>query len=328
MLSFRSALTRAEATRRLSMNTILLLKLHRWTSLVFALPLVAIVFTGLILSVEPIIQGSGLPAEIASADRIAWLIERSDPDGKARGVAINAIGQQIRIMGAKAPAIDLNTGEAATAHDPVGDLLLWARQTHEHLLGYGWLVIASTVAMVVIMCLGILMGLPRLRNSLAGWHKSAAWFTLPLLLLSPLTGLCIALGMTFTGAPPPAAKVALKLSEAVRLVAQSHDVAHLSMIANRGGRLMARIYEDGELRNYAVTADGVTPLPRNWPRLLHEGNWLAWLSGSLNVVVSIVLAGLLGTGVVLWARRKLRRRPRSEATPQRTAAAAAVAGSD
>lgn len=295
------------------MNTALLLKLHRWTSLVFALPLATVILTGLILSVEPMIQSDGLPAEIASADRIADLVQSYDSDGKARGIAINANGEQMRIMAPGAPVIDLRTGGATTNSDPTGDVLLWARQTHEHLLGQSWLVIASTVAMVVIMTIGILMGLPRLRNSLAGWHKGAAWFTLPLLLLSPLTGMCMALGLTFTGAPPPAAKAVLKLSDAVRLVSQSHDVAHLAMIANRGGRLMARIYEDGELRNYAVTAEAVTPLPRNWPRLLHEGNWLAWLSGSLNVIVSVVLTGLLGTGVVLWARRKFRRRPRSEA---------------
>ena len=59
------------------------------------------------------------------------------------------------------------------------------------------LVISSTIAMVVVMCLGILMGLPKLRNSLSGWHKGTAWFTLPLIVLSPLTGLCLAFGWTF-----------------------------------------------------------------------------------------------------------------------------------
>lgn len=83
------------------------------------------------------------------------------------------------------------------------------------------------------------------------------------------------------------------------------------MIANRGGRMMARIYEDGELRAYTFTPDGVTALPRNWPRLLHEGNWSTWLSGTLNVITSVVLIVLLITGVWLWTRRKLRRRPPS-----------------
>lgn len=295
------------------MNNVLLLKLHRWTSLVFALPLLAIIVTGLILSVEPMLQGRGLPAGTLDAARLTGLIERYDPQGQARGLAINATGQQMRLLGVNAPPIDLATGEAAAASDSTGDLLLWARRTHERLLGYEWLVIASTIAMTVLMTIGVLMGLPRLRNSLAGWHKGAAWFTLPLLLLSPLTALCMAFGLTFSSGPPPV-RMTIKLTNAVQQIAQSHDVSHLAMIANRGGRMMARIYEDGELRAYTFAPDGVTPLPRNWPRLLHEGNWSTWLSGTLNVITSMVLLGLLVTGVWLWTRRKLRRRPQRPAT--------------
>lgn len=295
------------------MNNALLLKLHRWTSLVFALPLLAIIVTGLILSVEPMLQGRGLPAGTLDAARLTGLIERYDPQGQARGLAINATGQQMRLLGVNAPPIDLATGEAAAASDSTGDLLLWARRTHERLLGYEWLVIASTIAMTVLMTIGVLMGLPRLRNSLSGWHKGAAWFTLPLLLLSPLSALCMAFGLTFSSGPPPV-RMTIKLTDAVQQIAQSHDVSHLTMIANRGGRMMARIYEDGELRAYTFAPDGVTPLPRNWPRLLHEGNWSTWLSGTLNVITSVVLLGLLVTGVWLWTRRKLRRRPQRPAT--------------
>ncbi|MCG6204675.1 PepSY domain-containing protein [Rhodopseudomonas sp. HC1] len=299
------------------MNNVLLLKLHRWITFVFALPLIALILTGLILSVEPIIQSRGLPAGMADGDRIAGLLQRYDPAGKARGLAINASGQQMRLMGVGAPTIDLTTGNAAAAPDRLGELMLWARRTHEHLLGYDWLVIGSTVAMLVIMGIGILMGLPRLRNSLAGWHKGAAWFTLPLLLLSPITGLFMAFGWTLTGPPSPPLRPSLPLADAVRTLAQQHDVAHLAMLSQRGQRMIARIYEDGELRAYSFTADGLAPLPRNWPRLLHEGNWSALISGPLNVIVSVILAGLLMTGLLLWARRKLRRRPErpARATP-------------
>jgi uncharacterized iron-regulated membrane protein len=305
--------------RRFVMSNVVLLKLHRWTSLVFALPLLVLVLTGLILSFEPIIKDRALPAGMADANRVVELIQRYDPEGKARGLAINAGAQRMKLMGVPAPSIDLATGEAATTSDTVGDFLMWARRTHEHLFDQSWLVISSTIAMVVIMIIGTLMGLPRLRNSLSGWHKGAAWFTLPLLLLSPLTGLCMSFGLTFQGAPPSAAKTSLRLPDAVRLVAQSHDLSHLAMIANRGGRMMARLYENGELRAYTFTADGIIPLPRNWPRLLHEGNWSTLISGSLNVLVSIVLTGLLGTGLVLWARRKFRRRLQNSAMSRNAA---------
>jgi hypothetical protein len=108
------------------------------------------------------------------------------------------------------------------------------------------------------------MGLPRLRNSLSGWHKGAAWFTLPLIVLSPVIGLCMAFGLTFQdSAPPPGRPVSL--ADAVQLVGNPR--IWLMSIGSRGGRMMARVYEGGELRAYAIAADGLAALPRNWPRL-------------------------------------------------------------
>ncbi|MBR0706866.1 PepSY domain-containing protein [Bradyrhizobium liaoningense] len=295
------------------MSKPLLLTLHRWITLVFALPLLAIIATGLILSFEPLMQVNGTSGPGIDAARVVELVKRYDPDGKARGLSINAASQRMTLQGAGAPAIDLATGESAAAASGLSDLLLWARFTHERLLGQAWLVTSSTIAMVTLMVLGIFMGLPRLRNTLSGWHKGTAWFALPLVLLSPLTGLCMAFGLTFqNGAAPAGGGRPVALPEAVRMVADQHDLTHVISIGTRGGRVMARIYEGGELRAYAVNASGVTPLPRNWPRLIHEGNWSALIASPLNVVTSIALLTLLSTGLLIWARRKLRkRRPRA-----------------
>ena len=290
----------------------LLLKVHRWITLVFALPLLAVIVTGLILSVEPVIQDAGIKPQSLDAARLIGLIGRYDPDGKARGLAINAATQTMTLQGINATQVDLVSGEAATSPSTLPDVFLWARRTHERLLGLSWLVTSSTVAMLVIIALGIAMGLPRLRNSLSGWHKGAAWFTLPLLVLSPLTGLLMAFGLTFTSGPPPANPAArVTLPDAINQIAKSHDLAQLVSVGNRGGRIMARLYEGGELRAYTFTTDGMVALPRNWPRLLHEGNWSAMIAGPLNVVTSVVLLVLLSTGLLLWGRRKLRRPQRS-----------------
>ncbi|MDD1533077.1 MULTISPECIES: PepSY domain-containing protein [unclassified Bradyrhizobium] len=291
-----------------------LLRLHRWITLVFALPLLAIIVTGLILSIEPLVQTSGMSGAAIEAGRVIELVKRYDPDGKARGLSIDAGSHSMTLRGTDVPPIDLATGEAASAGATLSNLFLWARVTHERLMGQAWLVTASTLAMVVVMLLGIVMGLPRLRNTLSGWHKATAWFTLPLILLSPLTGLCLAFGLTFQGgAAPAAAGRPLALTDAVRMVAASHELSHLISIGTRGGRMMARLYDGGELRAYAVTSSGVAPLPRNWPRLIHEGNWSALIAAPLNVVTSIALLILLSTGLLIWARRTLRkRRPRAE----------------
>ncbi|MBR0713214.1 PepSY-associated TM helix domain-containing protein [Bradyrhizobium liaoningense] len=288
----------------------LLLRLHRWISLLFALPLLAIIATGLILSFEPMVQVSGTNGPAIDATRVIAAIKRHDPDNKARGIAINAGTQRLTLQGINAPAIDLATGEALPEGSTLSGLFLWSRFTHERLLGQAWLVTTSTIAMVVVMLIGTLMGLPRLRNTLSGWHKATAWFALPLILLSPLTGLCLAFGLTFQAASPPPGGGRIALAEAVRMVAAEHDLSHAISIGARGGRMMARIYEDGELRAYGVSATGVTALPRNWPRLIHEGNWSAMIASSINAVTSIALLTLLCTGVVIWARRRLRKAKR------------------
>ena len=164
------------------------------------------------------------------------------------------------------------------------------------------------------------MGLPRLRNTLSGWHKGMAWFTLPLVLLSPLTGLCMALGLTFQSGGVPAAGPRLSLRDAITIVARDHDLAVVNSIGNRGGRMMARIFEGDELRAYAVTVEGLAALPRNWPRLLHEGNWSVFGS-TANVLVSFILVALLVSGVLIWGRRRLRRPNRRHDLPAKPAVA-------
>ena len=298
------------------MSKPLLLTLHRWITLVFALPLLAIIATGLILSFEPLVQVTSINGPAIDTGHVVELLKRHDPDGKARGLSINAASQRMTLQGAGAAAIDLATGEPAAAGSSLADLFLWARFTHERLLGQAWLVTSSTIAMVSLMLLGLLMGLPRLRNTLSGWHKGTAWFALPLILLSPLTGLCLAFGLTFqSGAPAAGGGRPVALPDAVRMVAGAHDLTHVISIGARGGRMMARIYEGGELRAYAISASGVTPPPRNWPRLIHEGNWSALIASPLNVITSIALLTLLSTGLLIWARRKLRK-PRRRAGGQ------------
>lgn len=165
--------------------------------------------------------------------------------------------------------------------------------------------------MLVLALLGVLMGWPRLRNTLGGWHNGAAWVFLPLIVLSPLTGLAIALGISLTPAAPAgggARPARLPLAEAIPLVARAHDLADLTSLRVRGGRLLARVYVDNRLTGVVVTREGLQTPPMNWPRALHEGNWHALWGSGLNLALSLVLAGLWGTGLVIWARRRFRKR--------------------
>ncbi|MGJ5039027.1 MULTISPECIES: PepSY-associated TM helix domain-containing protein [unclassified Bradyrhizobium] len=304
------------------MNKQLLLKLHRWISLVFALPLLVIIVTGLILSFEPMAQVAAVKPQSVDPARVVALIKQYDPDGKARGLSIDASTQQLTLQGAPGAEVDMTTG-AAVEKPAMPSVFSWARRTHEHLIGIPGLTLISTIAMISIMIIGILMGLPRLRNTLSGWHKGTAWFTLPLILLSPLTGLCLELGLTFAGGTPPAAAKRVSLPDAVSIVAKDHDLSSVNSIGNRGGRMMARIIEGDELRAYAVTSDGLSALPRNWPRLLHEGNW-SLIGSAANVLISVALFALLVTGLLIWTQRRLRRPSRVRDVPAKPVVASSM----
>jgi uncharacterized iron-regulated membrane protein len=301
------------------------LRFHRWLALLFALPLLVIIVTGTILSFEPLTQRAALDRPLTGQAVLDYLA-KFDTDGKATGLTLRPYEQTLTVAGVGEDGeieINLKTGtlneedEGLTLSDVFGT----ARGLHEHLLfGLEWLVIPSTVAMLLLVVLGLAMGWPRLRNSLGGWHSVSAWTILPLAILSPLTGLALALGITFT-APPSGPRVpAMPIREAVALVGERHDLANLTSLRPRGGRLMARIHVDGALKGYAVSKAGLAELPANWPRALHEGNWHTLVGPALNIIASVVFCGLWLTGLIIWTRRTLRqKRHRQDSLAARTA---------
>ena len=73
--------------------------------------------------------------------------------------------------------LDIKTGAVVEEDHWLSEIMGASRGIHQRLIyDLGWLVIASTVAMTIVMLLGTLLGLPRLANTLSGWHKTMAWF--------------------------------------------------------------------------------------------------------------------------------------------------------
>lgn len=287
-----------------------LLRLHRWITLLFSIPLAILIVTGLILSFEPIAVDQASTS--ITADAMAAVLAKHDPDGKARSLVVRGYAGTVSIGGAQrgdALHVDLATNERVTSPGNLVNLFTTARQLHEKLLiNGGWLVTASTFAMLTLFTLGVLMGWPRLRNSLAGWHKGTGWILLPLLILSPLTGLFLAYNVTFSsGIPRPApGSAAANLAQAVQIVGATYNLGQVNWIRPLGGPLAARVNDNGEMRVFSVTRNGLLPAGRNWPRLIHEGNWSRYAAPGINLVISSALMLLFGTGLWMWARRKLR----------------------
>jgi hypothetical protein len=296
-----------------------LLRVHRWIAVVFAIPLAAVIVTGLILSFEPIVQVGAITPGSVKLDTVEAALAKADPGGTARALTIKPQDGVVTIGGGRGggQSFSLATGEPAQVEPSfLSGLFGPSRGVHERLVyDLGWLVVASTYVMLALPILGVLMGWPRIRNTVGGWHKATGWGLLPLMILSPLTGLALAYGITLQTPAARPAGPAPTLAEAVRLVAADHDLSRLVSIGQRGPTMMARVYDGGELRAYAVTKAGLAPLDRNLPRLIHEGNWAGLWSGLLNVVTSIAMLGLLVTGLVIWSRRTFRRRLRDRNGP-------------
>jgi uncharacterized iron-regulated membrane protein len=292
-----------------------LLRLHRWLALVFALPLIFVVGTGLVLSVEPWLVVHSIEPGSLTPTSIERLLSQYDSAGQARSLVYRSYDQTLTIGAGRnsGTVVDVATGQIQPGPSTLASALVTVRRMHESLLfNLGWLVIASTMAMLALAILGVLMGWPRFANSLTGWHKAMAWSLLPLIVLSPLTGLLMAWGITFTSPPtaPAARGASMTLPEAVRIVGRDHDLSSLVWMRPLGGRLAVRLVENGEYTVYAVTRDGAVAMPRNWPRLWHEGNFAGVWSALMNLVISFAMIGLLVTGVWIWLRRQLRRRAR------------------
>lgn len=289
-----------------------LLRLHRWVALTLSIPLMVLFVTGLILAFEPILIDSGAERVSLSVDQVKTLIAKHDPDGKANTLMVRAYDGTAAIGTRREGMkhVDLASNEQIAAPGFVARLMQTSRMLHEHMLGLGWLVTASTIGLLFLILVGVVMGWPRLRNSLSGWHKGTGWFALPVLILSPLTGLAIAFNVTFSP-PPPQVDATAKpdLGEAVRVVGDKYDLAQLTWIRPFGAQMLARLDDDGEMKVFVVSHDGLLPADRNWPRLLHEGNWLGIGPALVNAVISLAFILLLVTGGWIWVRRTFRRKP-------------------
>jgi uncharacterized iron-regulated membrane protein len=289
-----------------------LLRLHRWITLVFALPLAVILLTGLVLSLEPIAQDVATKPGSLSLERMLALLDKHDPQGKTRAITMQAYEGRLTLSGAGngIVVVDLPSGEAVDAAQgsTLSTLFRSSRGLHEHLIfDLDWLVTVSTFAMLVLIVLGVLMGWPRLRQSVSGWHQGVAWFGLPLLILSPLTGLALVYGITFSPITPQDRMATPPIRQAVTLLGEERDLSGLIWLRNRGGRMLARVNEGGSFRTYQVSMRGVVEAPANWPRALHEGNFAGLWSGLMVLLTSLGFIGLMGTGLTIYLRRALRR---------------------
>lgn len=291
------------------MSRPLFLRLHRWVALTFSLPLLLVIGTGLFLSLEPALKATTAPGTITQ-ERLNAVLDAAGPEAARGPIFIRGYDGTVAI-GRRGSMTTYSLATAApTAPGVLAGAFGTTRRLHETLLlDLGWLVTASTIAMVALAPLGLLLGWPRLRNTLSGWHKVTGWVLLPLIVGSPLTGLALAFGISFTPPPPRAQGNPPPVAITLQQVAAVHDLNGLDFVRPIGGGRLVRVLDDsGTAVIYRAEADGLRRVPTAWPRVLHEGNWGGLTGSVLNIIASVAMMGLLVTGAILWARRELTKR--------------------
>ena len=136
----------------------------------------------------------------------------------------------------------------------LSDVFRSSRGIHEHFMfDQRWVVTASTFAMLVLIVIGLLMGWPRIRNTVSGWHQGMAWF-------GPASGGTFAanracdrlwrhiLRRLFRRTVPPCCRSARRCE----MLGEKTDISGLIWLRTRGGRLLARVNEGGVFRVYQV----------------------------------------------------------------------------
>ncbi len=141
------------------------LKLHRWLALVFAVPLMVVLGTGLVLSFEPSLVVGSIKPKSLDAPKLEALLAKHDPQGQARALTYRTYDNTLTISAGRrgGTTVDLATGEPQSQPGWLARFMLSNRLLHEHfILDLRWMVAASSIAMIVLAVLGLLQGWPRL----------------------------------------------------------------------------------------------------------------------------------------------------------------------
>jgi len=297
----------------------ILVRLHRWISLVLAPLFLVTLVSGAFLTLEPIL-GVGASRGRAPVDAVALarMLDRLDLANTARALEIGPGGTNVELRfahGTSPASVDIATG--AVLSDAGGrDFFSLMHDLHETLLiGAKPVVEYAAWAMAVLILIGPALAWPRLRNTLPGWHLGVGWILFPLVLLPAGTEALRTLGVARVEvAEPGPSQPPIAWAEALTRAASTVDLSGLESVRRlpRGGVALITGQEP-DTRTWIVTSQSVTAAPaaRNWMKDLHDGIWAAPWSGWVSLVSAGALLGLLGTGSVAWGRRQVAARRRS-----------------
>lgn len=282
--------------------------LHRWTALLLAPVFVLILLSGAVLALKPVNDSRSTSVTGLPAATVAQALAQIDPAGKVGMATVAADGQSL-ILQSKDPALAgrWDIASLSKQQEAGTDWFGTAKQLHKNLLlGAGIVVEIACYAMIGIILVGLLLGWPKLRNTLMGWHMGGGWLLLPLVALTPVTGAMMALHIG-TATLPPLARGGppATLAQGLDAVGAQGDAVISVRQFKQGSVLLAVATADGVASRVVDRQGAVQPMAPGGGlvKQLHEGTWGGVWSGMLNLLAALALSALTVTGLYSWWRR-------------------------
>ncbi|WP_028536230.1 PepSY domain-containing protein [Paludibacterium yongneupense] len=294
-----------------------ILRIHRWLALALAPVFLLILLSGAVLAFKPMVQATQTPAPLSVPALISTL-HTIDPHDMARQLSLSGDGKTITLMTRGAGPNGSYDVRTASPRAPAFDIFDVALRLHKRLLlGTGAIVQFASYIMVAIIFLGLLLGWPKLRNTLGGWHAGLAWLALPLTLLTPVTALLMILHLGRPSLPPAAPGPAMTVTAAIAAANGQMDLSHLTQARVLRGNVMLSIASPTGTVSAFVPRSGPIVQTRSglgWVRMLHEGTWAGAWSGLINLLSALILTALTVTGILGWWHRRRQSTARSALT--------------
>ena len=296
--------------------------LHRWLTLVLSPLLVFLIVTGGILALQPVVQdatsGPALESPVPVAEVLA-LLRQTDAGNRVRALRFEEPGVAVLEFAQAGErhvrSFDMASGRDLGPRREGAAFFHTIAEMHKHFFwGLEWLVDTATFALAAVILIGPFLALPRLRNTVPGWHLGMGWVSLPVAAVVSVTAVLLVLGLP--EGPTPKVDRSEGRYPLTQALAAAVSAGGLERVESARTTQRAAVVITGTAQGVPVTLmamrDGVTPIPPH-PSLvdrLHAGTWAGGWSGALYALTMLALVGLMGTGLWSWGRRVVGARAR------------------
>ncbi|MCL2830703.1 MAG: PepSY domain-containing protein [Betaproteobacteria bacterium] len=281
---------------------------HRWIALLLAPVFIVILLSGIVLAFKPVVEDVPFEKQgFSSPGTIVSVLQSADPQQKAEGFSLEPEGGTMTLIlpGNRLQSVDMSS--KTPVGDAKHDLFSIAKEIHRTLLlNVHLLVEFACCLMLGIVVAGFLLSWPRLSHSPIGWHKGIGWLAAPMILLLPLSGSLMALHIDTVKMPRiPRGEAPLSLVQGIEIAAGSADLSRLVEARRfKRGSVILTLRTESDLERLIVAGNSsIAPAAPGLVKQIHEGTWAGAWSGLVNLIASLGLLGLTGTGLYSWFRR-------------------------